>query len=68
MIVTQHARERWVERVDPTASFAEAARAILSYRRALAAAELLAGPGEIYIRLPNRHRIVCRGDAVLTVL
>ena len=65
MIVSQHARQRFVERVAPDLSLTEAGAEIRSHRRAIEAA---ASIGCRYVRLASGARLVLQGDVVTTVL
>jgi hypothetical protein len=64
VVVTQHAAQRWSERVRPC-SRDEAVAEIASHEKAIqAAAEF----GAHAVKLPSRHRLVLDGVRVVTVL
>lgn len=63
--VTQHAAQRWCERVDPRATEDEAMCAIASHDRAITVA---AGFGCHVVRLANHAKLILTGDSVVTVL
>lgn len=65
MIVTVHARKRWIQRVDPTATLADAAAAIGRSARAIEAAARF---GCDTVILGNGARLKLDGDTVMTVL
>lgn len=65
MNISHHARVRWIERVDPSASLDDAARAIGASERAIEAAATF---GCSVVRLGNGARLVLAGDSVLTVM
>jgi len=63
--ITDHAAQRWVERVDPGATREEAASVMMAAERAInAAAEI----GCHVVRMSNGAKLMIRGDRVVTVL
>ena len=65
MIITTHAAERYIERVDPTLTLDQARAAILTSERAVEAA---AGFGCRTVKLGNGGRLQLDGLTVVTVL
>lgn len=65
MIVSAHAAERWIERVDPSATIPQARSAIQSHSRAIEAAISIGAP---VVRLGNGWKLVVREDVVVTVI
>lgn len=61
--VTQHAAQRWAERVHPC-TLAEAATQIRAHTDAILKA---AGFGAKLLKLPSLHRLVLAGTTVITV-
>jgi hypothetical protein len=65
VIITQHARERWIERVDPKASPEDA---MLAIRASSHAVEAAISFGARIVRLGCGAKLVIHGGAVVTVL
>lgn len=64
-IISQHAAERFVERVNPRLTLAEARAAIRCYARSIEAAVTL---GCHSIRLASGHRLIIQDGEVITVM
>lgn len=61
--ISNHAIERWLERVDPKASWAEARQALSG-----PAITLAAEFGAPFVKLGTGQRVVLQGSRVITVL
>ena len=66
MIISLHARQRYVERINPALTLDQAADAIRGHTRALDAAESM--NSRVFIRLASGARFLVEGDRVVTVL
>ena len=65
MIVSQHSAQRYVERIAPHMSLAEARAEIASHARAI---EIAAQFGAPVVRLGNGAKLVLQQDTVVTVV
>lgn len=65
VIITQHAAQRWCERVNPTLTPAEASAAIMSAERAIEAAARIDCH---VVRMGNGVKLMVREGRVITVL
>lgn len=65
MIVSQHAALRFVERIAPHMSLAEARAEIASHARAI---EIAAQFGAPVVRLGNGAKLILKADTVVTVI
>lgn len=64
MIVTMHAAERWVERVNPALTVSEARSAIAAHTSAI---ETAIAFGAHVVRIGTGQKLVIEGDTVVTV-
>lgn len=64
MIVTMHAAERWVERVNPALTVSQARSAIAAHTRAI---ETAIAFGAHVVRIGTGQKLVIEGDTVVTV-
>lgn len=65
MIVTMHARQRYIERIDPTATLEQAAAVIHASERAVRTAHAFRCK---LVKMGNGARLVLDGTRVVTVL
>lgn len=65
IIITTHAAHRWIERINPRATFDQAIAEIEAHTRAI---QVAAEFGCHYVRLGNGARLVLDGARVTTVL
>ena len=66
--VSQHACRDWQERVNPSASVAEAYDAIMASERAIDIAANFAAGARVVVIVGNGARLKLQGDVVATVL
>lgn len=65
MLISRHAAERWIERIDPTATIAKAEAAMMKHEAILTLAMMF---GASAVKLGCGAKLILSGNCVVTVI